>query len=151
MNSNLNPLNKTQFPTPVVSVSSRVVPHSYIYPGDEWADDRPLPNLHEYLFLSIPTEDELVAFQRYVNIASHMIGTTVYYKVLNGKRFGIMRGVHVAQLSCISEADGSGTIWELSLPMSWFVDHAGAVTVMKLSDEQFLSDFFEFVEDYAES
>lgn len=47
---------------------------------------------------------------------------------------------------------GQGTIWEFAKPSSWeFAEHKSATPFAPMTESEFVSEFYEFVDDYSEN
>lgn len=104
-------------------------------------------------FLSIPTDDETVAYQRYLNIAHHIVTAPDGYNriVLDGIQYGVFSRNDIVQLSCYNLDTAECNIWEWEMPASWYLKPTGQLSPMKIDSKQFIEEFFEFVEDYKDS
>lgn len=101
--------------------------------------------------LQIPEEDESIALQRFLNIAWYTGRTGSHYIRIGSCEYGTYPRDGAVYFTYEDSSTGTRDVWELVVPQAWHdkseYDEYRAVEV---GEAQFISDFHEFIEDYAE-
>lgn len=101
--------------------------------------------------LTIPEQDEVVALQRFLNIACYIGQNGSRYLLIGDKEYGAFPKDDGVFLTYEDHSTKQRDVWELVAPTSWYgsgeLDELRSVVI---DEKQFVSDFHEFIEDYRE-